>query len=254
MRVIRVIRDGAGREYRLVLRLGVGAYGETFGAIKPPDEAWAVKELFPRPDAAPRQAWAAEVARFITASRDPYDQNIARDHVVLLADAFEFDGVYYIAMEWCDGSLRQLVECDRHYGPKWILPVANHVLVAMEDLHGLGVVHNDLHLGNVLYKREGPPDNPASYDFKLSDFGLQRWWDRGEGRPEEELLVGEVVSAARLLLAVGSGWEVPPEREKRAAAELGPVGAAIDSAIRGGFRGEQAAWEFLVALRRAAGQ
>ena len=74
----------------------------------------------------------------------------------------------YIIMEKWDGSIRKLTSSNEL--------TENH-LITISDLivkmHNKGVIHNDLHTANVLYRK----NNKGSYDFCLTDYGLSLYFE-----------------------------------------------------------------------------
>ena len=103
-------------------------------------------------------------------------------NVVRIYEHFGFREKPYIAMEWADHSLRDLL--DRSEGhklkPPKAISAALCILNALEYAHAKGITHLDIHPGNILFDSNGA--------IKLSDFGLARiFWDSEEG---QEILRG----------------------------------------------------------------
>lgn len=84
-----------------------------------------------------------------------------------LLDTGETDGCQWLALEWCDGILadraaraaRQTTAADGE-----LLTLCRRVAEAYAELHELGVVHGDVHPGNVLVAPDGA--------VRIVDFGL----------------------------------------------------------------------------------
>jgi eukaryotic-like serine/threonine-protein kinase len=104
--------------------------------------------------------------------------NIARSpHIVHVHDAFVYRGAYYIISERCSMSLRALISNGEITPSIWFRPLAKAVLHALHFMHTRGLVHGDVHSGNVLLHCKIDslmPEEPGALDFKLGDFGQTR--------------------------------------------------------------------------------
>ncbi len=93
--------------------------------------------------------------------------SLSHPNIVAVFDRGEWDGTYYIAMEYLGG--RQLKVMIRETGPLAPLPaidIASQVLAAARFAHQRGVVHRDLKPQNVMVDVEGR--------VKVTDFGIAR--------------------------------------------------------------------------------
>lgn len=143
--------------YEVTRALGKGAYGAVYEAVGPFDQRYALKLFVPanRPYAEVQAEWRKEVERLLL---------LRHPNVVYLHDAFEHEHLFFLALEWCACSLRDLLR-----GPIPIenaLELARQILAALWYLHESGIVHGDLHPGNVLVLGA---DQPV---VKLADFGI----------------------------------------------------------------------------------
>jgi eukaryotic-like serine/threonine-protein kinase len=87
-------------------------------------------------------------------------------NVVGVYDRGEFDGTYYIAMEYCEGrSLKEIVS-RTPLDPQRAIAIAKQMLVAARFAHRRNVIHRDLKPHNVILDDE---DN-----VKVADFGIAR--------------------------------------------------------------------------------
>jgi aminoglycoside phosphotransferase (APT) family kinase protein len=89
----------------------------------------------------------------------------------LLIEEGEYNGHSYMVMEWCEGvpCMREAAKYHSFSDPKNIqtlLDLAGNVLEAYAHLHAQGVIHADIHPGNVLISPAG--------EIKIIDFGLAR--------------------------------------------------------------------------------
>src|SRR5256714_2521345 len=88
-------------------------------------------------------------------------------HVVGVYDRGEFDGTYYIAMEYLEGrSLKQIVEDEGPLAPERAIELVVQILRAARFAHQRGVIHRDIKPHNVIVDEEGR--------VKVTDFGIAR--------------------------------------------------------------------------------
>ncbi len=97
-------------------------------------------------------------------------------HIVHVHDAFVYKGAFYIISERCLTSLRTLIE-DKTYSTVWFKSLAKGALNALHFMHTRGLIHCDVHPGNVfLHEKKDAilPKDHSAFDFKLGDFGQTR--------------------------------------------------------------------------------
>ena len=88
-------------------------------------------------------------------------------NVVAVYDRGEFDGTYYIAMEFLEGrSLKQVVRQDGALDPDRAIDLVIQILKAARFAHRRGIVHRDIKPHNVIVDDEGRA--------KVTDFGIAR--------------------------------------------------------------------------------
>src|SRR5215210_2718417 len=88
-------------------------------------------------------------------------------NVVAVYDRGEFDGTYYIAMEYLEGrSLKQVVRQDGALEPDRAIDLVIQILKAARFAHRRGIVHRDIKPHNVIVDDEGRA--------KVTDFGIAR--------------------------------------------------------------------------------
>jgi beta-lactam-binding protein with PASTA domain/predicted Ser/Thr protein kinase len=88
-------------------------------------------------------------------------------NVVAVFDRGEFDGTYYIAMEFLEGrSLKQIVRQEGALEPDHAIDLVAQILKAARFAHRRGIVHRDIKPHNVIVDDEGRA--------KVTDFGIAR--------------------------------------------------------------------------------
>jgi len=92
---------------------------------------------------------------------------LQHQHVVSVYDRGEYDGTYYIAMEFLQGrSLKQLVIDEAPLNPDRAIDLTTQILAAARFAHKRGIIHRDLKPHNVIVDAEGR--------VKVTDFGIAR--------------------------------------------------------------------------------
>ena len=143
--------------------IGDGQYGSVFECMGPFDQPFALKMLRPANKAyqAVKDEWSLEMQRL---------ESFRHPNIVYIHDAFENNYLFYLALERCDTSLRALM--GRPFGHALLIEIARQLLMTLQYLHDNGVVHSDLHAGNVLVSQLDR--HPI---VKLTDFGVAHQLD-----------------------------------------------------------------------------
>src|SRR3954447_16235224 len=156
--LINTLFDG---RYRILRKLGAGGMADVYlaedqelgrrVAIKILDDRHAHDEQF--------------VERFRREAKNA--AGLSHPNIVSIYDRGEFDGTYYIAMEYLEG--RTLKELIVRNGPTPV-PIAidytRQILSAVSFAHRNGVVHRDIKPHNIVVGRDGR--------LKVTDFGIAR--------------------------------------------------------------------------------
>ena len=82
---------------------------------------------------------------------------LQHQHVVAVYDRGEYDGTYYIAMEYLEGrSLKTIVQQEAPLDPDRAIDLTIQVLRAARFAHRRGIIHRDLKPHNVIVDADGP--------------------------------------------------------------------------------------------------
>jgi serine/threonine protein kinase len=120
---------------------------------------------------------------------------VRHPNITYLYDAFECRDTFYLITERCHQSLHDLFT-QRAINMYSLLPVARCLLQAVDFIHRMGFVHQDIHSGNVFhtFARDAQGKKPffTTSSYKLGDLGVAK-------------LIGQAAAAQT------RGWMLPPE-------------------------------------------
>jgi beta-lactam-binding protein with PASTA domain/predicted Ser/Thr protein kinase len=162
MSIHGIARDTVVDErYRVLNRIGSGGMADVYCAEDLQlGRRVALKLLYRR---------FAEDEEFVERFRREASSAAGLQHpnVVAVFDRGEFDGTYYIAMEFLEGrSLKQIVRQDGALDPDRAIDIVVQILKAARFAHRRGIVHRDIKPHNVIVDDEGRA--------KVTDFGIAR--------------------------------------------------------------------------------
>ncbi len=147
--------------YTLGPKLGEGATGTVFHAIRSTDGAEVALKLLKRA----LSADSSYLARFKREARVATE--VQHRHLVPVLEFGEVDGEAYIASAFRDGgSLGDLVEDEGRLPVDECIRLAAEIAAGLGALHEHGIVHRDIKPSNVMLDRAGAA--------ALTDFGLAR--------------------------------------------------------------------------------
>src|SRR5262245_39120421 len=131
--------------YRLEERLGEGAMGVVFRAVREPEgEEVALKIL--RPELASDETFRR---RFVHEARAAGE--VRHKHLVPITDAGEVDGRPYLAVAYVEGrTLEDRLADDGPMPLEEIVRLVAHVASGLDALHAAGIVHRDVKPSNVI--------------------------------------------------------------------------------------------------------
>jgi eukaryotic-like serine/threonine-protein kinase len=147
--------------YRVLHRVGSGGMAEVYCAQDLQlGRKVALKVLYRR---------FAEDGEFVERFRREASSaaGLQHQHVVSVYDRGEYDGTYYIAMEYLDGrSLKTIIREEGPLDPDRAIDLTIQVLRAARFAHRRGIIHRDFKPQNVIVDAEGRA--------KVTDFGIAR--------------------------------------------------------------------------------
>ncbi|HEX4734589.1 MAG TPA: protein kinase, partial [Thermoleophilaceae bacterium] len=155
---IESVVDG---RYRVLSRLGSGGMADVYCAEDLQlGRRVALKVLYRR---------FAEDQEFVERFRREASSaaGLQHQHVVSVYDRGEWDGTYWIAMEYLEGrSLKRVIQEEGPLAPERAIDLATQILRAARFAHRRGIIHRDLKPHNVIVDDEGRA--------KVTDFGIAR--------------------------------------------------------------------------------
>jgi Tfp pilus assembly protein PilF len=199
-----LVRSGdaiAGR-YRLENVVGAGGMGEV----------WRATDLELRRVVAVKQASTGDDEGIRREAR--IGAGLHHPHVVSVFDVVVEDGVRWLVMEYMPArSLAEVVRSDGPLPARRVAHVGRQVAAALSAMHGMGMVHRDVTLGNVLLADDGTA--------KLADLGVAVWSEvtvtgtaQNAGTPgyvAPEVLRGHPATAAADVFSLGMTLSVASE-------------------------------------------
>lgn len=199
--VITSLRTGIS--YTIGEKIGEGFFGIVYSCQDQWENELAAKVLKPlgKPYETVRASAEAEILKLL-ALRHP--------NITYIYDAFECRDTFYIITERCFCPLSQLFALKDFNGFAWLMPIARCLLQAVHYLHVNGVVHQDIHSGNVFtsFAKDEMQTDARTIHFKLADLGVAK-------------LLSEVNAHN-----TRADWMVPPEVLN--STEFGPTDHRID--------------------------
>jgi len=192
----------AGR-YEVKEIIGAGGMGVVYRAFdRELQEPVAIKTL--RPEV---MAGGSALERFKQEIR--LARRIAHRNVVRIYDLGEQNGMYYLTMEYVEGtSLKQLIASRGKLPVEVTLTVGKQLCRALEVAHAEGVIHRDIKPQNMVVE-------PSGF-LKVMDFGIARLANppKGKGLTEAGTSIGtpDYMSPEQL-----SGMELDPRSDLYAA-------------------------------------
>jgi len=147
-------------QLEIIELLGQGGMGAVYKARQKHLDRFVALKVIP-PSAANEPAFAERFAREARALA-----RLSHPNIVMVHDFGQVEGIYYLLMEFVDGSnLRQSMG-NGNLQPQEALAIVPLVCDALQYAHDQGVVHRDVKPENVLLDKAGR--------VKIADFGLAK--------------------------------------------------------------------------------
>jgi serine/threonine-protein kinase len=165
------------------------------------------------------------VHRFLQEARSAAELN--HGNIVHIIDVGEINGLFYIIMEYVDGSnLREILDAHEKLDPERALEIALQASQALRHAHQRGVIHRDIKPENIMIACDGM--------VKIADLGLAKKVAPGEQD-------GGITSAGAIL---GTPYYMAPEQVKDFSkvdgrSDIYSLGVSLFRALTGGvpFKG-----------------
>lgn len=158
-----------GNTYTIGTWIGEGNFGIVYNCSDDWDNELAVKVLKPvSPYERLKKNAEGEFHRL---------KELRHPNITFVYDAFEFQDTFYIVTEKCYGPITEIFDLPNLDGMLWFMPIARHLLQAVQYLHLNNYVHQDIHEGNVFstfIKDEMVPQKAHVIQFKLGDLGVTK--------------------------------------------------------------------------------
>lgn len=149
---------------------------------------------------------------------------LSHPNVVAVYDRGEWDGTYYIAMEYLPGrSLKSVVREHGSLSPQDAIDITTQIVLALRFAHKRGIIHRDIKPHNVILDEEGRA--------KVTDFGIAR------AGASDMTLTGSIMGTAQYLSPEQAQGHAVTE-----ASDLYAVGVVLYELLTGSvpFDGESA--------------
>ncbi|MBI4243655.1 MAG: protein kinase [Planctomycetes bacterium] len=146
--------------YEIISKLGSGGMGVVYRAKHITTERPTALKLL-SPTAAKDEDY---IKRFIREAK--IASSINHPNIVTTYDVGEYEGRYYIAMEYIDGVTVKSMLDNAAISEKEATRIVRDVALALDEISKTGIVHRDIKPENIMLTREGV--------VKLCDFGLAK--------------------------------------------------------------------------------
>jgi serine/threonine protein kinase len=160
-----ILREALGERYRVVEKLGSGAFGEVYRAHDTVlGRDVAIKRI--RLDVFAEPGQLEEVnKRFLREAQ--VAAKLRHPNIVTTHDIVSAPGMSFIVMELVEGrTLHSLLQSRGRLSVSETLEVLSQVAAALDDAHGQHVVHRDVKPANIMIE--------ASGQVKVMDFGIAK--------------------------------------------------------------------------------
>jgi serine/threonine protein kinase len=185
-------------------KIGKGHFGEVYECTDEWGNNLVAKILVPQDQTYEevRVKWLEELNRLFY---------LRHPNITYVYDAFEYQHTFYLIIERCHATLKNLIEIPDFKGELWLPHIAREVLQGIHFIHNARHVHKDIHHDNifVLQLNDRIIDNKdPNFIFKIGDLGISNL--------ETDINIFNTILAQ---------WMLPPEALNR---EYGVIGKQVD--------------------------
>ncbi len=150
-------------KYKIIRTLGHGGFAFTYEAV---NEAIGLRVCIKELDGC-----GADEGKVLS--------SLSSDNIVRVLDYFEENGKNYLVLEYLDGkTLGQYISENGKIESDKLFNLSKELLVALEELHGKGLIHRDIAPDNIMIVSESG-EGIENAELKLFDFGTARSMDKG---------------------------------------------------------------------------
>ncbi|MEO8351386.1 MAG: serine/threonine-protein kinase [Chthoniobacteraceae bacterium] len=147
-------------QFDIIALLGRGGMGVVYQARQPQLDRLVALKILP-PETAGDPAFAARFSQEARALA-----RLSHPNIVAVHDFGQAGDLYYLIMEYVDGTnLRELIR-GRNLTPKEALAIVPKICSALQFAHDEGIMHRDIKPENILIDKKGR--------VKIADFGLAK--------------------------------------------------------------------------------
>ncbi len=209
-----------GEHYRLVDKLGEGAFGQVFRAHHELlNQDFAVKLLKPElcEDEEIRNRFLDEARALI---------RFSHPNVVQMRHVGEHQGRLFLVMDFVHGvELNELMKKTGPLGEKRALNLIQQLLAGLEAAHAAGIVHRDLKPSNILVETRDDGTEHA----KILDFGLSKFSAIDGPGGAHRSITGTIVGT----LAYMSPEQIKGEKDIDGRSDLFAIGLILQEMLQG---------------------
>ena len=181
-------------QFEIVELVGQGGMGAVYKARQPTLDRFVALKILP-PEVGDDPAFAERFKREARALA-----MLSHSSIVTVHEFGEADGLYYLVMEYVDGTnLRQTMAHGRLTPPE-ALAIVPQICDALQVAHDEGVVHRDIKPENVLIDKRGR--------VKITDFGLAKLL----GTDTDETAIGKPFTLTGTRQVMGTAHYMAPEQ------------------------------------------